>query len=73
MAIGPIPKSGKTLETDAKLDWDDQQRQNARHELEAAAERDPETGKRPGVVGRVKSSVEHVVDELGSHLPHGKP
>ena len=72
MVIGPIPRSGKTIETEAKLDWDDQQRRNAQHELENAAERDPETGKRPSVAGRVKGSLEHVADEVSSHLPHGK-
>jgi hypothetical protein len=73
MVLGPIPKSGKTLETEAKLNWDEQQRRDAKHELENAAERDPETGKRPGVVDRVKDSVEGVVDGIASHLPHAKP
>jgi hypothetical protein len=65
-------KSQRSFEEDAKLSLAEQEKRGAAYEAEAAAERDPDTGERPGVVERVKDSAEHAADEIASHLPHGK-
>ena len=65
-------KSQRGLDEDARLSLAELQKRDAAYEAEAVAERDADTGERPGVVERVKDSVEHVADGIASHLPHGK-
>ena len=65
-------KSQRSFEEDAKLARAEQDRRGTAYDAESEAERDPETGERPGVAERVKDTVEHVAEGIASHLPHAK-
>jgi hypothetical protein len=66
--LGSGPKTGRSFEEDGRASLEELQRRGRAYELEGEAERDPETGERPGLADRARGSLDH----LASHLPHPK-
>jgi hypothetical protein len=65
-------KTQRSFEEDGKLALAEQEKRRTAYEREGEADRDPETGERPGVAERVKGTVEHAAEGIASHLPHPK-
>ena len=68
----PSGRFGASYEDETQHQLAEMQRRRAAYEVESEAERDPETGERPGVAERVTDTVEHLAGGIASHLPHAK-